>query len=178
MLQERFFDRHTTTVARELLGTFLVRKVNGKTTALIITETEAYHGFEDRASHASRGQTPRNTPMFGEPGTIYIYFTYGMHWMLNIVCGKEKYPAAILIRGAGDIVGPARLTKALKIDKGLNGKMLGKKNGLWIEDREVKILPSHILKTPRIGVAYAGDWAHKPWRYVLKNKKREPKLPL
>jgi len=135
--------------------------------ALMITETEAYDGFSDKASHASRGQTPRNTPMFGEAGTIYVYFTYGRHWMLNIVCGKEKYPAAVLIRGAGEVEGPARLTKALRIDKRLNTKKLSKKDRLWIEDKGIRVSKKTIVATPRIGIAYAGEWAKKPWRFVL-----------
>ncbi len=167
-----FFDRPTLKVAQELLGMYLVRRVGRKEVALMIREVEVYDGFSDKASHASRGQTPRNTPMFGKPGTIYVYFTYGMHWMLNIVCGKEAYPAAILIRGAGDIVGPARLTKALEIDKKLNSKPLSKKTGLWIENRRAYPLAGRakktIQRTPRIGVGYAGDWAKKPWRFLIK----------
>lgn len=177
VLTEDFFNRPTLIVAKELLGKFLVRKVGpstklgvNKTVALMITEVEAYDGFKDKASHASRGQTPRNTPMFGPPATIYVYFTYGIHWMLNIVCGEEEYPAAVLIRGAGDIVGPARLTKALTIDKTLNGKKLGKKAGLWVEDRGVVVKPRDIQRTPRIGIGYAEEYVHKPWRFVLKKK--------
>mgnify|MGYP003394525683 CR=1 FL=1 len=163
-----FFDRPTLLVTRDLLGKFLVRKVGKKEIALMITEVEAYDGFKDRASHASRGQTPRNTPMFGKPGIIYVYFTYGMHWMLNITCGKEAYPAAVLIRGAGTIVGPARLTKALAIDKQLNNKPLGRKTGLWVENRGIIVPKKTITRTPRIGVSYAGAWAKKPWRFITK----------
>lgn len=188
-LGPKFFDRRTLTVARELLGKYLVRRIGTKEIALMITETEAYDGFNDLASHARRGKTPRNTPMFAEAGTIYVYFTYGMHWMLNIVCGKKEYPAAVLIRGIASIPnvydkwptgqlyytpgrmfsGPAKLTKFLKIDKTLNNTMLGKKSGLWIEDRGVKISPRAIMRTGRIGVEYSGIWAKKPWRFVLKN---------
>lgn len=169
VVDKAFFDRRALTVARELLGKYLVRKIGTKQIALMITETEAYDGFNDLASHARRGKTPRNTPMYGKAGGIYVYFTYGMHFMLNLVCGKEEYPAAVLIRGAGDIVGPARLTKALAIDKNLNGLTLGKKAGLWVEDRGAIIKSSEIARTPRIGVAYAGEWAKKPWRFVLKS---------
>lgn len=165
-----FFDRPTLTVARELLGKYLVRRVGSKTIALMITEVEAYDGFKDRASHARSGKTARNAPMYKEAGTIYVYFTYGMHWMLNIVCGKEEYPAAVLIRAAGDIVGPARLTKFLSIDKSLNGLSLGKEAGLWVEDRGVAVRPRDIARTPRIGIDHAGEeWAGKLWRFLLKN---------
>lgn len=155
-------------VARELLGKYLVKKIGGKEIALIITETEAYDGFEDKASHAHRGQTPRNTPMFGEAAHIYMYFTYGIHWMLNLVCGKEKYPSAVLIRAAGEVVGPARLTKALGIDKTLNALPLVKKSGLWVEDRGYTFGNKDVEKTPRIGIRYAEEWVEKPWRFVVK----------
>ena len=171
VLGASFFDRPTLIVAEDLIGKFLVRSVSGKTVALMITEAEAYDGFEDKASHASRGQTPRNTPMFGKPGTIYVYFTYGMHWMLNIVCGKEKYPAAALIRGVEGTNGPARLTKAFGIDKKLNNIPLSKKSGLWVEDRGIKFSKVDIKRTGRVGVDYAGEWAKKPWRFVLKKRK-------
>lgn len=138
----------------------------------MIVETEAYHGLHDKASHAHRGQTARNTPMFGEAGTIYVYFTYGIHWMLNLVTGKEKYPAAVLIRGVEGISGPARLTKALKIDKRLNAKPLSKKSGLWIEDRGIVVRSRDIKKTPRIGIRYAEEYVHKPWRFVLIEKQK------
>lgn len=188
ILGPEFFDRPTLVVARELLGKYLVRKIGRKTIALMITEVEAYDGPRDKANHAHRGQTPRNTPMFSAPGTVYIYFTYGMHWMLNMVCGKPGYPAAVLIRGLAETLrsgeingtpardtlvslnGPARLTKFLKIDKSINHKMLGPKTGLWVEDRGVVVAPHKILRTPRIGINYAGEYAHKPWRFVLKKK--------
>jgi len=90
--------------------------------------------------------------------------------MLNLVVEEEGYPAAVLIRGAGKFVGPGRLTKGLGIDKNLNSKELNKKNGLWIEDRGVIVRPRDILCTPRIGVEYAGVWAKRPWRFVLKSR--------
>ncbi|MBI4120875.1 MAG: DNA-3-methyladenine glycosylase [Parcubacteria group bacterium] len=169
-----FFNRPTTKVAKELLGMFLVRKVRGREVAHMITEVEAYDGFSDKASHAARGRTKRNEVMFAEAGTIYVYFTYGMHWMLNVVTGEKEYPAAILIRGVEGISGPARLTKALKIDKKFNTKKLGRKTGLWIEDRGVEIKKSDIRRTPRVGVAYAGPvWARRPYRFVfMRDQKR------
>ncbi len=110
--------------------------------------------------------------MWGKPAHTYVYFTYGMHWMLNLVTGKEGYPSAVLIRSAGEYVGPARLTKGLKIDGSLNCKALNKANGLWIENRGDEITSHRIQRTARIGVSYAGEWAKKPWRYVLKTKER------
>ena len=151
MLSKNFFNRSAVVVAKELLGCFLCTK-KGK---FRIVETEAYEGIKDKASHASRGKTERNEVMFEGAGTIYIYFTYGMHWMLNIVCGPKGHPGAVLIRGITasppsvplpllvkekgviqkpDLSGPARLTKYLEIDKRLNNQKLGKKVGLWMEE--------------------------------------------
>ena len=164
ILDGAFFDRSPEIVARELLGKYLVRRNGQKIVAMPITETEAYGGEDDRASHARHGKTARNAPMFAAPGTLYVYFTYGMHWMANIVCGKEGIPSAVLIRGAGDVSGPARLTKFFAVGKALNGKPLGVETGLWVEDRGDA--PENIRRTPRVGVDYAGAWAKKPWRFV------------
>lgn len=156
-------------MAKELLGKKLCRKIGNKTICLTITETEAYIGPHDLACHSSKGRTARTEPMFAEAGTIYVYFVYGMHYMLNIVTEEKEYPAAVLIRGVVGVNGPGRVAKHLHIDKMLNGKMLSKKSGLWIEDGK-EVNPKHILKTPRIGVAYAGEkWAGKKLRFVIKD---------
>jgi len=167
-LRPDFFKRTTTTVARELIGKYLVRRIGRRTVAAMITETEAYHGPCDRASHASRGKTARTQIMFGPPGSWYVYFVYGMHHCANVVTGPEGFPAAVLIRAVDmpSSHGPARLCKALRIDRQLNG--LPSRNAhIWIEDRGVHIPRTHILCGPRIGVAYAGAWASKPWRFTL-----------
>lgn len=173
VLRKKFFEsRNTVKIARSLIGKFLVRRLKGKNKAYMITEAEAYDGFRDKASHAHRGRTKRNEIMFGHAGRWYVYFTYGMHWMLNIVTGPEDYPAAILIRGVQSasrlINGPARLTKALKIDKYLNGKPADKKSGLWIEDRGISLKQRSIKSMPRVGVNYAGRiWANKKYRFSV-----------
>lgn len=155
-------------MAKELLGKYLVCRHSKKEISLMITEVEAYLGLDDKASHASRGLTERNKIMFLSGGRWYVYFTYGMHWMLNIVTGPKNYPAAVLMRGTDKVSGPGRLTKYLKINKKFNGKIADVKSGLWIEDRGCKIKPSEIKKTPRIGVGYAGPaWAKKPWRFSI-----------
>src|SRR4051812_28041733 len=123
-LPKHFFNRKTLTVANDLLGKYLVREIDGEIIREKIIETEAYIGPHDLACHSSRGRTERNKIMFEEAGTIYIYFTYGMHWMLNIVTEEKDFPSAVLIRGLENVSGPARLTKKLKIDKGLNGLKL------------------------------------------------------
>ncbi len=176
ILRSEFFDRNSVVAAKDLIGKYLVREINGKTLGFKIVETEAYEGLSDKASHAHRGRTPRNTPMFGKPGTIYVYFTYGMHWMLNISCGKKGHPAAILIRGVEGSIGPARLTRKLGIDKKLNGKLLGKKSELWVEEHDTNTRMKtndtnriKILKTPRIGIDSSGPiWSKKLYRFVIK----------
>ena len=176
VLGPRFFERPALIVARDLLGKFLVRRVGGKTRAYLIIETESYFGWRDQGSHARRGKTERNAPMFAKPGTIYVYFTYGMHWMLNLVCDREHFPAAVLSRGVASdkkhLDGPAKLTAALKIDKRLNTKLLSKKAGLWVEDRGVRVRAKDVARTPRIGIPNRGVWTEKPWRFVLKADRR------
>lgn len=168
ILARHFFNRSVLEVAPDLLGKFLVRKYRGQEYVSMIVETEAYGAAHDLASHARSGKTPRNTPMFDGPGTIYVYFTYGMHWLLNLVVDAKDYPSAVLIRGLEDVTGPARLTKKLRIDRRLNRRALGKVTKLWVEDRGVVIKKGDIKKTPRIGVDYAGVWSKKPYRFVLK----------
>jgi DNA-3-methyladenine glycosylase len=103
----------------------------------MVTETEASTGPDDLASHASRGRTERNEAMFGPPGTFYVYFVYGMHWMLNIVAGPVGYPAAVLIRGVEGIVGPGRLTKAIGITGRLNAKVASEETGVWFSEAPI-----------------------------------------
>jgi DNA-3-methyladenine glycosylase len=176
ILPVAFFDRPTLTVTRELLGKYLIRKWRGRKISLFITEVEAYDGPNDRASHASRGRTPRTKIMFGSSGRFYVYFTYGMHWLVNIVTGPKDHPAAILIR-AGKyydaekqewilVNGPARLTKFLHITGAQNGKIAGRKSGLWLEDRGIKIQRRSIALGKRVGVDYAGPfWSNKKWNF-------------
>ncbi len=178
ILKQKFFDRPTLRVARDLLGKYLVRRVGRKTIARQITEVEAYVGFSDLASQASRGKTKRNYVMFGKPGHWYVYFTYGMHWMVNVVTDRDGYPGAVLLRGVAaseggeprhrreGVSGPGRLTKFFRIDKRLNMKPAIRKSGLWIEDRGFKVQARDIKRTPRIGIDRAGDWRHKPWRFI------------
>lgn len=170
ILTEKFYDRSVLAVAVDLIGKFLVREMGGMQYAYMITETEAYDGPHDKACHAYKGRTGRTEVMFGEAGHWYVYFVYGMHHMLNIVTGPVGYPAAVLIRGVDGVVGPGRVTKQLSIDKTFNTKKSLHESGLWIEDRGVIIDPVHILRTPRIGVAYAGEWAQKPYRFVLNSQ--------
>jgi DNA-3-methyladenine glycosylase len=165
VLTAAFFDRTALKVARDLLGCHL--HVGDQIQPRIITETEAYVGLQDLASHASKGRTKRNEAMFGLPGSFYVYFVYGLHWMLNVVTGPGDYPAAVLIRSVEGIVGPARLTKALGINGDLNGKLAGRETGVWFSEET----PSRkqIIRSARIGVDYAGPvWSAEPYRFSLK----------
>jgi DNA-3-methyladenine glycosylase len=172
ILKKDFFERSALTVARELIGKYLVRLNEGKIERFKIVETESYGGYKDKASHSSKGRTKRNEVMFGEAGRIYVYFTYGMHYMLNIVCGRSGYPAAVLIRGVEGIIGPGRLTKKLEIDKNLNGEILGKKTGLWIESPSLGAMADQrkikIKRSSRIGVDSSGPiWSKKLYRFFI-----------
>ncbi|MFM8634215.1 MAG: DNA-3-methyladenine glycosylase [Planctomycetia bacterium] len=162
-----FFDRPAERVARELIGSSLaVRGADGRVTRHVVFETEAYLGGHDLACHGSKGMTKRNAVMFGPAGHWYVYLCYGIHWMLNVVTGAEGVPAAVLIRGAGDFVGPGRVTRGLGVDGAFNGRPAGKRTRLWLEPG-IEVPRRHIERTPRIGVGYAGAWADKPLRYVV-----------
>lgn len=163
-----FFERPVLTVAPELIGMRLVRRLDdGTMVDGMITEVEAYDGSEDKACHAHKGMTERTKVMFGPACHWYVYLCYGMHWLLNIVTCAEGYPAAVLIRGVGQWNGPAKLTKAMNIDKRFNASKAVPESGLWIATAEEPIAASRIERTPRIGVDYAGEWAEKPYRFVL-----------
>lgn len=175
-LTRDYYNQPTIHLAQDLLGKFLVREYHGKKISGLICETEAYVGFKDRASHASRGRTQRTKIMFGPPGYAYVYMIYGMYYCLNVVCGREGYPAAVLIRAAvpyegaitcGMASGPGKLCKYFHIDKKLNGADLTD-NVLWIEDQGILIKKSAIKRTKRIGVDYAGEYKNKMWRFCFK----------
>jgi Methylpurine-DNA glycosylase (MPG) len=118
-------------VARELLGKVLMRRVDGNQQALEITETEAYLGPYDLASHSARGRTPRTEVMFGPLGRLYIYLVYGLHLMLNVVTGPRGSGSAVLIRAAGNAQGPGVLGRELSLTTDLNGEAASRQTGLW-----------------------------------------------
>ena len=158
LLKQDFFRRPTITVAQDLLGTKLLREYNGSILSGMITETEAYLGAGDSACHAARGRTPRNSVMFGPAGVAYVYFVYGMHFMLNIVTEQEETPCAVLIRAMKPLAGlaqmqdlrgkkgrevgngPAKLCQAMAIDKSLNGWDITQGRVLWLESH-LKLIP-------------------------------------
>ncbi|HEY6538317.1 MAG TPA: DNA-3-methyladenine glycosylase [Candidatus Dormibacteraeota bacterium] len=170
-LDREFLSRPSPIVARELLGSWLVRRSDAGETRLRITETEAYLGASDPASHAYRGRTPRNAPMFGPAGVAYVYFIYGMHYCFNVVTGREGDPEAVLVRAGelGDggvgawVRGPALLCRALGIDLGCNGQDLCRPAPaatIWLESGEASERDCRV--TARIGVA-----DRSPLRFVL-----------
>jgi len=184
-LSRRFFARPTLTVARELLNQRLVRVYNGERLSGIIVETEAYIGEDDSAAHSFHGRTARTVIMYGDPGHAYVYFTYGMHWMLNFVTEAKGIPAAVLVRalvpeagietmrrlrGREPLAdGPAKLCQALAIDHTLLGEDITTSDRLFVE-RRPQIFESKVQSTPRIGIGYADALAReRPWRFLVVN---------
>jgi len=176
-LKQQFYNQPTLKVAQQLLGNFLIHQIGNKLLVGKIIETEAYVGLNDKASHASRGRTPRTEIMFGQPGFWYIYLIYGMYYCLNIVTEHKSYPAAVLIRGLEPVSGlrsnvktngPGKLCREFKIDKNLNRTpAFGPKAKLWIEDSGQNPKPSQIKKSPRVGVDYAKEYKNKLWRFYI-----------
>jgi DNA-3-methyladenine glycosylase len=167
VLDATFFDRPAEKVAHDLIGHRLNWMRRDTIDSHIIIETEAYIGPEDLASHAAKGRTKRNEAMFGPPGIFYVYFVYGLHWMLNVVTGPVGYPAHALLRSVEGILGPARLTKALTISGELNGMLASKETGVWFSEGP-RSPRRQIMRSARIGVDYAGSvWALKPYRFSL-----------
>jgi DNA-3-methyladenine glycosylase len=166
MLGREFFTRDVLEVAPGLIGKILVIQLTSNSPGrYIITETEAYRGEADEACHASKGRTPRTEIMYHEGGKIYVYFVYGMYWMLNFVVSEKNNHQAVLIRGIEGFNGPGKLTRSLKIDRSFYGEDLTTSKRIWVEDTGLK--PVYQI-SPRIGINYAGEtWKNKPWRYYL-----------
>jgi DNA-3-methyladenine glycosylase len=169
-LDKEFFLRDVVEVATDLPGKILVRRFDdGVVKRYRITETEAYRGEEDLACHASKGRTSRTEVMYHEGGKVYVYFIYGMYWLLNLVTGNEGNPSAVLIRGIEGFNGPGRVGKALKLDKSFYGEQVDSSERLWIEDDGCAC---EIKTGKRIGVDYAGkEWAERQWRFIVCNNK-------
>jgi DNA-3-methyladenine glycosylase len=187
-LPRGFFDRPALQVAPELLGCVLCHDTTEGRVVAVIVEVEAYAGLADPASHAYRGRTARNAVMFGPPGHAYVYFTYGMHFCVNLVCGPDRQPSAVLLR-AGRITegaalaasrragngraaslreldlarGPARLCQALAIDRSFDGADVCGDSPLQV-GRPADWAPGSISTGPRVGISQARDW---PWRFWL-----------
>lgn len=162
-----------------------MRKFHGIRISGIIVETEAYHGFDDTACHAHKGLTERCKVMYGEAGHAYVYFTYGLFNMLNLVTMGKGFPGAVLIRAVQPVEGinfmfkkrlkaskdtdlasgPGKLTQAFSIDRKLNGANLTRGKKIWVEEYDFSKFK--IVKSSRIGVDYAGKAKHWEWRYFI-----------
>jgi DNA-3-methyladenine glycosylase len=168
-LEVSFFRRPAVDVARDLLGTIFTRSFRRRLYRARIVETEAYIGTHDLACHASKGRTARTEVMFGPPGRAYVYFIYGMYQMLNVVTGEEGDAQAVLLRGAipldgwdVNLTGPGRLARAFGITRQHYGLDLTGDRFYFVRDPDYT---PNIVTTPRIGVAYAGEWQHEPLRF-------------
>jgi DNA-3-methyladenine glycosylase len=186
-LRRSFFERPVLQVAPDLLGRIVVHDSPHGTVAVRLTEVEAYAGLGDPGSHAFRGRTRRNSVMFGPGGFVYVYFSYGMHWCMNLVCGPAGDASAVLLR-AGEVVaglelaqarrttarvphdlarGPARLTSALGVDKAYDGA------DATDPGSALRLLPGagprparrRVRRGPRVGVA--GEGGVRPWRFWI-----------
>jgi DNA-3-methyladenine glycosylase len=172
ILSRGYFNRPTLTVARSLVGKYLIRCIDGREIAGKIVEVEAYVGSQDKACHAWKGRTQRTEVMFGPAGVAYVYLIYGMYHCLNVVTERAEFPSAVLIRAIelkGELIdGPGRLCRSLQIDRSLNRMDLTTGESLWFEDREEAVGRGMVGAYPRIGVDYAGKWAEKLWRFRLR----------
>lgn len=187
-LTDSFYQRtNVVMIARELLGKVLFTNVNGIVTGGMIVETEAY-SWKEKGCHAyGSKKTERNSVMFERGGHAYVYLCYGMHYLFNIVTNRTDIAEAVLIRAVEPVhgieemflrrgklrnefhltSGPGKLTKALGIDRKLNGKFL-LDNEVWVEDVGTRISKRNIVASPRIGIDYAGEDAFLPWRFTVK----------
>lgn len=196
-LPREFYTRSDTLlVARQLLGCELVVPLpDGTRVSGLIVETEAYMGPEDKAAHSyGNRRTPRTETMFGTGGMAYVYFIYGMYYQFNVVTGRQDVPHAVLIRALEPLAGieqmherrpvkrdrdltggPGKLCQALGLDRSFNGEdLLGER--VWIEAAAKRLAPRRIASGPRIGIDYAEEYKHEPWRFWIKDNIHVSKL--
>lgn len=169
-----FYAQDTITVAQQLLGQYLIHRVDSVAYIGRIVETEAYLGPHDLAAHSAKGITKRTQIMFGPPGYAYVYLIYGMHHCMNIVTESEGHGSAVLLRALEPVEnitlrtqGPGLLTKAMQIDLSLNGHDMLSEDLFVAAD--LKPLNCEIVKRSRIGVAYAKEWANALLRFYIKD---------
>ena len=184
---KNFLSNNVQQIAKDLLGKIIYTNINGNITSAIITETEAYQGPEDKASHAyNNRRTTRTEVMYQDGGCCYVYLCYGIHYLFNVITNIQGIPHAVLIRSGKVhsgikhvqarrgkniqllklLQGPGNFAKGLGINMDLNGIYLNK-NQIWIEN--ISTTPEKIKETTRVGVSYAGADALLPWRYILEN---------
>lgn len=191
-LPRAFYLQDTVTVARALLGCVLWRRLDdGALLAARIVETEAYLGANDMASHARRGlRSERNASMYLEGGHAYVYFTYGMHWCMNVVTQEQDLAEAVLLRGAEPVHGidemrarrprakkdfelmngPGKICMAMDVDRRFDGESL-RGERLWLTERDVALGDADIAVSPRIGIDNSGDAAAWPLRFFVRGNR-------
>lgn len=187
-LSRSFYERDALEVARDLIGCVFVHRLPESDVAVRLVETEAYRGAEDPGSHGFRGMTPRTRTMFGPPGRLYVYFTYGMHWCVNVVCAREGVCQAVLLRAGeplegaalmrvfrGGIAndrllasGPARLAQAMGISKPHDGASLLRGGSFYCAEDDVTeaMRAGEVAQTVRVGLS-VGRGDEIPWRFVV-----------
>ena len=163
-LKKEFYLNNAPVLAPKLLGKYLCVNTNGNILKFKITETEAYFGEADTACHAKNGKTNRNAVMYNEGGVAYVYLCYGIHHLLNIVCGPKDFPEAVLIRGVEGFNGPGKLTKAMGIDMSFNGVSLLENKIFLMDAPEVEY-----TSQKRIGIDYADEYYKNiNWNFKIK----------
>jgi len=182
-LSRKFYTRPTLTVAKDLLGKYLIVSNGSNKFVGKIVEVEAYMGEKDKASHAYGGKkTPKRKLMYSEGGFVYIYLCYGMYWQLNFVTEQKDVPQCVLVRALEPVLpesdlkeiknlanGPGKLCRWMNLDKSFNEEDLAKSDKIWLEDRGEEIKKSQIVACERIGIDYAKEWAKKPLRFYIKD---------
>ena len=177
-LSRNFYTQPTLKVAKQMLGKYLIHRTKkGKLVGKIV-ETEAYIGPGDKASHAFGNKiTKRNKAEWLIGGHIYIYLVYGMYWQLNISTGKEGRPECVLIRALEPLSkiknlanGPGKLCRWMKLNKSFYGLDVVTSKKIYLTEGE-SVKPNQIVASRRIGIDYAQEWAHKPWRFYIKDNK-------
>ncbi|CAN5650478.1 DNA-3-methyladenine glycosylase [soil metagenome] len=188
-LPRAFYARDALSVARELIGCVFVHAHDDGGVAVRLVETEAYRGVKDPGSHGYRGSTPRTRTMYGAPGHLYVYFSYGMHWCANVVCAREGVCEAVLLRAGEPVMGiehmrarragitnerllaagPARLAQAMGVTRHHDGATLLRGGSLWCarDDATETAQAGVIAQTTRIGLA-PGRGDDLPWRFVIR----------
>lgn len=191
LLPRKFYtNTDVATIAQQLLGKALCTEIDGEFTSGLIVETEAYHGPEDKASHAYGGRrTARTEIMYGQGGMAYIYLCYGIHHLFNVVTGGKNTPHAVLVRAIEPLdgidvmlqrrnmdnpaprltAGPGSMSVALGLTTDLTGAdLISRDSPVWIEDRRISVPKRQIIASPRVGVDYAEEWAVKAWRFRVR----------
>lgn len=167
-LDKKFYETDAIKLAPLLLGKLLVRNELGVIKKYRITETECYYGEEDTACHAKAGRTKRTSVLYEQGGVAYVYLCYGIHYLFNIVAGDKDYPQGVLIRGVEGYSGPARVTKALNINKDFYGEDLSTSNRIWVEDDGYVV---SYKTSKRVGIDYATEpYKSIEWRFILTNE--------